>query len=122
MEYFKKLMLLMFLVICSLSAVFATQEQVRVNINEYVDQEVSYDPLNAGGGIWVDANENQSVYNLSGEIIVSNQNPNGYTISDIYISFSNTGNITLPTNTDGRSGTFISNDTTSGLIVLHIPE
>jgi len=36
--------------------------------------------------------------------------------------FDNTGNITLPVYYIGRNGTFVDNDTSSGVISLHIPE
>ena len=104
------------------SFAFSAQEQIRVEMNEYVDQTVTYNPLESTDGIWFDSNENQSYYNLTGYIVVTNQNPNGKTMSDIYISFSFTNNITLPTLSVGRTGTFVSNDTSSGSLILHIPE
>ncbi len=106
----------------AMTAGFATQEQVKIDIKEYVDQEVVFNPLKTGSGIWFDTNENQSKFNLTGYLIVSNSNPNGKTISDIYVSFDFTTNITLPINVDGRSGIFIANDTSSNNIILHIPE
>ena len=100
----------------------AVSEQILVEMNEYVDQEVLYNPLKTGSGIWFDANENQSSYNITGYITVTNTNPDGDVMSDIYISFDNTANMTLPTLDSGRTGTFISNDPSSGGLVLHIPE
>lgn len=104
------------------SLAFATQEQIRINLQEEVTQVVSYDPLEARGGIWSSANENQSVYNITGYITVTNQNPNGKTMSDIYISFDYTENMTLPVYFTGRNGTFVSNDPSTGNLILHIPE
>ncbi len=106
------------------SAAFAENQQVLVELEEYVDQVVYYDPLYYPGGVgtWADDHENQSFYNLTGYIVVTNTNPEGDTISDIYVAVSNTDNITLPELYDGRSGEFVSNVTSSGLIVLHIPE
>lgn len=122
MGYLKRITLAIMALFFLIFSVNATQEQIRVDINEYVDQTVLYDPLETGGGIWADANENQSYYNLTGYINVSNQNPNGRTISDIYVSFIDTGNMTLPTLFSGRNGTFIDSDPASGLLVLHISE
>jgi hypothetical protein len=106
----------------SIAIVQATQEQIRVDLNEYVTQTVLYNPLKTGDGIWFDANENQSTYSIVGYITVKNNNPNGKTISDIYVSLSNTQNMSLPTYYIGRTGTFVSNNTASGNIILHIPE
>ena len=101
---------------------YSSQEQIRVDLQEEVDQIVTYNPLSPTSGIWADSNENQSVFNITGYITVSNQNPNGKTISDIYVSLDYTENITLPVYFEGRNGTFVSSDPTSGNLVLHIPE
>ncbi len=102
--------------------VYASEEALNIELSEYVYQEVTYNPLKTGGGIWYDLHENQSYYNLSGYITVTNVNPEGLTLSDIYITFYNTTDITLPVHYAGRNGTFVQNDTSSGVIVLHIPE
>ena len=101
---------------------FSAQEQIRVELKEFVDQNVLYNPLKSNSGIWVDANENQSNYNITGYIVVSNNNPNGKTMSDIYVSLGYTDNSTLPVHYSGRNGTFISNNPYSGNLILHIPE
>ncbi|MCA9459633.1 MAG: hypothetical protein KC550_03730, partial [Nanoarchaeota archaeon] len=122
MEFIRKIVLiLIFVSLCFVSS-FGASEQVRVQINEYVDQTVTYNPLKTGSGIWYNTYENQSNYGITGYLIVSNQNADGHTISDIYVSVTNTNNITLPTLNVGRAGTFISNNTYSGNLILHIPE
>ncbi|MFW6285839.1 MAG: hypothetical protein ACOC16_01560 [Nanoarchaeota archaeon] len=105
-----------------LAGAYASNQQVLVEMNEYVDQKVLFNPLKSGLGIWFDQYENQSHYNLTGFITVTNTNPDSKTISDIYVSFEDTQNMTLPLQYDGRVGTFISNDTSTGNIILHIPE
>ena len=50
---------------------FSSQEQIRVDLQEEVDQVVIYNPLNAASGIWTDSNENQSEYNITGYITVT---------------------------------------------------
>lgn len=114
--------LLVLFVLAGFSSVFATQPQIAVNLTEFVNQNVSFNPLKVGGGIWFDAHENQSFYNLTGYITISNRNLNNQTISDIYILLNNTQNITLPKYYDGRNGIFILNNTGSGSLLLHIPE
>jgi hypothetical protein len=104
------------------SFVNATDQQILVELEEYVDQNVLYNPLKSGDGIWYDLNENQSYYNITGYITLTNTNPNSKTISDIYVSLNFTQNITLPKHYDGRIGTFVKNSTVSGNIVLHVPE
>ena len=121
----KKIMALLLAFLFSVGFAYATQEQLTVEIFEYVDQTVYFNPLKyntAGAGIWFDQYENQSYYNLTGWIVVTNTNADGLDLADIYVSIDNTGNITLPTLAAGRNGTFISNDTSSGNIILHIPQ
>ncbi len=105
------------------SIVSATQQQVSVQFKEYVNQSVLYNPLKAGSGIWHGPNEQQSNYSLTGYLIVTNTNPNGKTISDIWISLNQTTDLNgVPIHYAGRNGTFVSNDSASNLLVLHIPE
>ncbi|MDA3855274.1 MAG: hypothetical protein PF569_03380 [Candidatus Woesearchaeota archaeon] len=125
MAMVKKVLILLIGIFALLSVSYATQEQILIELNEFVDQEVIYNPLKFGGtgvGTWSDANENQSSYSITGYVVVSNTNPNGKTLSDIYISLDNTNNMTLPVLHQGRNGTFISNNPASNLLVLHIPE
>ncbi len=117
----KIILLLIGLMILPIS-VFASQEQLSVEISEYVDQYVTYNPLKTGAGTWYDTTENQSEYNLTGYITITNNNPNGIDLADIYVSISYTSNITLPVLYQGTSGTWISNDTSSENIILHIPQ
>ena len=104
------------------SNIFSTQEQIRVEFREYVNQSVLYNPLKSGTGVWFDTNENQTNYSLMGEIVISNQRPNNESVSDIYVSIGSVGNISLPTYKEGRSGSFISSNLSSGLLILYIPE
>jgi hypothetical protein len=118
----KSILLIISLLLIFQGVVFATQEQLQVNIKEYVDQEVTMNPLNPGSGLWYDAHENQSKYNITGFIVIKNVNPNNKTISDIYINISDVQYITLPTLYEGRNGTFIQNNLSKGYLILHIPE
>lgn len=102
--------------------IFASQEQVLVEIKEFVNQKTIYNPLKIKSGLWADEAENQSSYNISGLIVVSNKNPNLRTVSDIFLSFDNTQNISLPVFFEGRNGVFIKNDSSSGNLILHIPQ
>ncbi len=124
MAFIKKLGLVsIFLIITLVSLVSATSKVLDVELSEYVDQEVIFNPLKTSNGIWYDNHENQTYYNLTGFITVTNVNPEGLTISDIYIRISNTTDLsTLPIYYTGRNGTFISDNISSGEIVLHIPE
>ncbi|NQZ84273.1 MAG: hypothetical protein HRU03_01020 [Nanoarchaeales archaeon] len=122
MESIKKLLFVLFTSLFCVSGVFALSEQIRVDLIEEVNQKVIYNPLaGVSSGIWSGPNENQSNYTLKGTIIVSNSNPTE-TISDIYVSFKNTQNISAPIFFEGRDGTLISSNVSSGLIILHIPE
>jgi hypothetical protein len=104
-------------------SVLATQQQIQIDVQEFVNQEVVFNPLKTGAGIWFDTSENQTNYNITGYIIVTNTNPNNKTISDIFISINNTQNLTgIPTLYTGRNATFISNNISTGNIILHVPE
>lgn len=105
-----------------LSYIHATQEQLRVEFNEFVNQEVIFNPLKSSSGIWTQSNQNQSMYNLRGEIVITNQNSNDETIQDIFITINNISSISLPTFVEGRSGLFVENNISSNQIVLYIPE
>jgi hypothetical protein len=122
MESIKKILLVLITISFCSSAIFAS-EQIRVDLIEEVNQKVIYNPLSGdtSSGIWAGINENQSEYSLTGFVIVTNKNPNK-TLSDIYISLVDTTNITLPTFVEGRPGVFIGNDTSSNILILHIPE
>jgi hypothetical protein len=102
--------------------VSATQQQLDIKLNEYVDQQVKYNPLKVGSGTWYNLNENQSFYNLTGFIIVKNVNLEGKDLNDIYVAFQNTKNMSLPSLYQGRTGKFIANNTNSNVLVLHIPQ
>ena len=56
MEFTKKLALMVVILMGITSGAFAAQEQIRVNMHEYVDQTVTYNPLETGDGIWFDTN------------------------------------------------------------------
>ena len=106
-----------------MSTAFSTTEQLRVEIKEYIDQNVIFNPLKTGAGSWFDNQENQTFYNLTGYIVVTNQNPEGSPINDIYITFDYTTNITgTPTLHHGRTGTWRGSDPTTNGLALHIPE
>jgi hypothetical protein len=122
MEFIKKILLIVIASTLCSSAIFSATEQIKVDLIEEVNQEVIYNPLSgSSSGIWAGTNENQSRYDLSGYIIVTNSNPTE-TLSDIYVSLVDTTRISLPTFSQGRAGTFIGNNVSSGVLVLHIPE
>ncbi len=116
------LLVLTMLTLTTVSA--ATQQQILVELKEFVTQDVRFNPLknwDSGVSPWHDADENQTNYATAGYIIVSNTNPTE-PMSDIYLEFDHSTNITLPTLYQGRTGTWRMNDTASGSLLLHIPE
>jgi len=122
MNKISKLLTFTVLILSCFAFSFATQEQIRIDIQEYADQNILYNPLKTGDGIWFDPNENQSNYVITGYLIVSNNNPNGKTMSVIICSLNNTRNITMTSLLVGRNGTFVSNNPSTGNLILHIPE
>ncbi len=68
----KKLLLAMLVMMSAVACVNAAANIVDVQFSEYVNEVVTYDPLSAGGGLYVDANENRSLYTVSGQIFVDN--------------------------------------------------
>ncbi|MFW5704345.1 MAG: hypothetical protein ACOCXG_00750 [Nanoarchaeota archaeon] len=56
----------------SMNFAYAATNVIDVTVTENVYEEVMYNPLKAGTGLWYDSNENQSVYLLNGTILVEN--------------------------------------------------
>lgn len=122
MEY-KKIILALFVGwSLALAGALASTEQVVIEIDEFVDQTVEFNPLpgTGEGGLHFDSNENQTEYNLTGYIRVLNTGGND--LADLFIELNNTEQLSLPVLFEGRNGTFRENDTSSGTILLHIPQ
>ena len=98
-----------------------SQEQIRVDITEFVNQSISYNPLTAGSGLWTDEYEVSNDLEIVGYINISNMNQNGVTISDLYVTLDNVSRTTTPLLYEGREGTIsLSNDLKN--YIIHIPE
>ncbi|MFP4402663.1 MAG: hypothetical protein ACLFPL_05555 [Candidatus Nanoarchaeia archaeon] len=81
---------------------FATQEQIAVDVDEFVDQEVKYNPIED------EAAPYEVSTTLTGIINITNKNADA-TISDIFVTFNNASNITTPQYLSGRNGTILDN-------------
>ena len=79
--FFALLMLSFFYTSC----VYASTNVLDVNIVENVYEVVNYNPRVSGSGIWFDSNENESLYNLTGSIIIEN-NHNTDAVQDIVLN------------------------------------
>jgi hypothetical protein len=97
---------------------FASSNVIDVQFKELVKENVLYNPLKVGGGLWHDANENQSLYNLTGLLIVKNTNTEP--VQDIVLNISNVNNIYNITNITGAG--FVTLDTTNNYMVVTIPD
>lgn len=124
MGVLQKIIVLLVAILALSTTAYATQEQLEILLEEYINQEVTFNPLiGTGSGLWDDADENQTSYNITGFLSVINNNPNGRTISDIYVSLTNTTNLTaIPVYFAGRNGTWIEDNYSNNTIVLHVPE
>lgn len=96
---------ILFMLLLSISAGFATtQEQIRVDLSEVVDQEVRFNPLEDPlGPYFINTT-------ITGVINITNLNPVA-TISDIFVIFNNASNVTGLEFTSGRNGTIVDNST-----------
>lgn len=102
------------------SFIFSTQNVLIVEVNEFVAQEVIYNPIQDTEGIWVNTNQNQTSYELRGEIVISNVLLTD-SISDIIISFENIENISIPTYLRGRIGIIESYSSLNDSLTIYIP-
>ena len=92
---------------------FVFAQSLDIDVLEDVSQEVVYNQENG---------ETQNNYNVTGKVTISNKNPNGETLSDIYISFNDSDNlISNFVKESGRDGSIIS-EQASGIVVLNIPQ
>ncbi len=114
----KKTFFIFIVFIFGLNLVYSSSQVIDVDINEYIYETVSYNPLLSGSGIWYDNYENQSNYNLYGEINISNLN-SVETIYSVYLNFSNFTGITNLTFQNGYTS-FVNENSTS--LSVYIPE
>lgn len=118
---FVRISLIISVLILSINTLFAAVNVIDVSINENVYQEVLYNPLKAGGGYWYDSNENQSVYNLSGSVVISNNHPTD-AVNDIVINLTGISNIMNFSYGQGSIGYVLEENLTNDNILLLIPD
>ena len=93
----RKLWLFFMLMIFSITVVSASPNVLNISIQEFVYEEVLFNPLGNGTGDHFDTTENQSVYILNGTITVTNLHPTEG-VYDTRLTFSQFGNVTNITN------------------------
>lgn len=98
-------------------SIFAAQNVVDVFITENVEEYVKYNPLGSTSGLYVDSNENRSVYLINGEIIVSN-NHNTQPVNNIVLNITGTSNIYNIVNSAGALGYVSVNGADSVILVI----
>ncbi len=117
-EFSKKLAFLM-LIILSFQITFAAVNVIDVQIQEYVHEETTYNPLVTGSGQYFDTNEQNTVYVLNGTITVVNNHPTE-AAENIILNLSNVGEIYNLTYNSGSTGFIVSQNSTN--IILAIPD
>ncbi|MCA9459110.1 MAG: hypothetical protein KC550_01020 [Nanoarchaeota archaeon] len=99
----------------------AVPDVLDVTFNEYVYDEVLYNPLKTGGGQFFDPNENQSQQNLYGNILIVNNHPTE-AVEKIVLNFSGISNIYNVTNTDGRVSYTTDFNIAGDFVMVLIPD
>jgi len=107
-------------IILLITGIYASGNVIDVSLSEKVLEKVTYNPLKPASGLWVDANENQSIYELQGTIFVKNNQPSE-AVNDIYLNFTNIGSIYNITVKNGEAYVTTFNKT-SNLLTIYIPE
>ena len=116
-----KIMLIAFLVLSGLNLAMAAQNIIDVSITERGFEEVLYNPLQATGGVYVDSNENRSVYDIYGEIVIMN-NHNTESVQDTVLNISGIANIYNLTNSSGRESYIIDFNVAGDYVLILIPD
>lgn len=112
-----------FLIVSSSIFSFETP-QINISINEYIDQEVVYDPLSDSfssyNQSWVDDHEVQNNYELFGKIVVENVNyfTTNATFGEMFIELNNTEKIISVNSLNSSSSVILNGDK----ILLYIPK
>ena len=122
MKKFFSISVLYFFLIVSSSILSFNVPQLNISINEFVNQKITYDPLLESSSDyninWVNNHEEQTKYELSGEITFENVNyyTTNATFGDTFIYLNNTYNIISIDSLDSSNFAYINNDN----IILYI--
>jgi hypothetical protein len=121
MEIYKKLFSFLFLVPFLFGFVFGTQNVIDVKFSEFVNEQVKYNPLQAGSGQYFDLNENQSKYELLGKIEVFNNHPTD-SVQDVVLNISGISNIYNVTYSSGSNAIVGEFNTGGDYMLILIPD
>lgn len=76
---------------------------IDISMFENIYENVRYDPLSTGSGLYYDLYENQINYEGNGSIVISNVHPN-ISVENIQLNFKNIGSISNVSFLSGRNG------------------
>lgn len=116
---YKRLFLIL-TILLSINLVYSSNQVLDISLNEYVQESVSYNPLNSGSGIWHDLSEDQNTYDLFGELILTNSHLNE-TLYSIYLNFSDYSNIYNLTYQSGYKGYVNELNSSLSIFVSELP-
>jgi len=114
-------LVLLFLVLIGLNLTYAATNVIDVTISEYVNEELLYNPLKASSGLYVDANENRSIYSMNGNIFIQNNHATE-AAQDILLNITGISNIYNVTNSAGKLSYVSEFNTGSDYMILYIPD
>jgi len=114
-------LVLLFLVLIGLNLTYAATNVIDVTISEYVNEELLYNPLKASSGLYVDANENRSIYSMNGNIFIQNNHATE-AAQDILLNITGISNIYNVTNSAGKLSCVSEFNTGSDYMILYIPD
>lgn len=116
-----KLILLLFLILFGLNLTFAATNVIDVTISEYINEEVLYNPLKATTGLFVDANENRSIYLVNGNIFIQNNHATE-AVQNIILNITGISNIYNVTNSAGKLSYVSDFNSGSDYMLILIPD
>lgn len=116
-----KLIVLLFLILFGLNLTFAATNVIDVTISEYINEEVLYNPLKATTGLFVDANENRSIYLVNGNIFIQNNHATE-AVQNIILNITGISNIYNVTNSAGKLSYVSDFNSGSDYMLILIPD
>lgn len=104
-----------------ISSIHAASQVLNVEFNEYVEEDVLYNPLNSPSGEYFDTTEQQRKYNLSGQIFVENTHAT-QAIQNVLLNVTGISDIYNISQIAGSQGYISEFNITQDYMLIYIPD
>ncbi len=118
--FFKGLFAVLMIVVLFSSA-HAASQVLNVEFNEYVEEDVLYNPLNSPSGLYFDTTEQQRSYNLTGQIFVENTHATE-AIQNVLLNITGITDIYNVTRVSGAQGYISEFNVTQDYMLIYVPD